>query len=146
MFRTGSGRNGLGWDIVKGKENGLGGEVKSGANGARNDKQAQGDRRRSGPRQRGFTHLSYNELMERKQKGLCFKSGGPFHPMHQCPEKQLRVRVIDDEENEDEEAKILAVEVEDYDDEEKGEMSVLNLNNIAHETHHTVKFQVTFME
>jgi len=79
--------------------------------------------------------------MERKQKGLCSKCGGPFHPMHQCLEKQLRVLVIDDEENEDEEAKILDVEVEDSDDEETGEMSVLNLKNIAHQTHHSIKFQ-----
>lgn len=85
--------------------------------------------------------MSYNELMERKQKGLCFKCGGPFHPMHQCPEKQLRVLVVDDEEDGEEEAKILAVEVEDTEDEEKGEFSVLNLHHIAHETPHTIKFQ-----
>lgn len=67
--------------MVKGKEIESRG-TKSGTNGPRSDRQAQGDRRRSGPRQRRFTHLSYNELMERKQKGLCFKCGGPFHPMH----------------------------------------------------------------
>jgi hypothetical protein len=29
-----------------------------------------------------FTQLSYQELMDCKQKGLCFKCRGPFSPMH----------------------------------------------------------------
>ncbi|GAU22915.1 hypothetical protein TSUD_377270 [Trifolium subterraneum] len=133
----GSGKND--WVMVKGEAGNSGG-AKSGHNGLRHDKQAQNDQRRNGPRDRGFTHLSYNELMDRKQKGLCFKCNGPFHPMHKCPEKQLRVLIVDDEEEEGEEMKILAVEVDD-DEEEKGEMSILNLHHIAHETHQTMKFQ-----
>lgn len=35
----------------------------------------------------------------------------------------------------------MAVEVEDTDDEGRGEFSVLNLHHITHETQHTVKFQ-----
>lgn len=122
-FRTGShgmGKSGSDWVMVKGREVGSNGGVKSGVNGPRGDKPAHGDRKRAGPRDRGFTHLAYNELMERKQKGLCFKCGGPFHPMHQCPDKQLRVLVVEDDEDNEEEAKILAVEVEEADDEEKG--------------------------
>ncbi|MCI07756.1 RNA-directed DNA polymerase (Reverse transcriptase), partial [Trifolium medium] len=49
----------------------------------------------------------------------------------------------DDEEDEEEERRILAVEVEEGEEEEKGEMSILNLHHIAHETHHTMKFQGT---
>ncbi|GAU37691.1 hypothetical protein TSUD_164940 [Trifolium subterraneum] len=140
LSRHGPSRSGSDWVMVK-REGGNNGSVKNGTNGPRSEKQAQGDRRRGGHRDRGFTQLSYNELMERKQKGLCFKCGGPFHPMHQCPEKQLRVLVIDEDEDGEEEAKILAVEVDESDDEEKGEMIVLNLHHIAHDTHHTVKFQ-----
>jgi len=43
VFKTRSGRNRSDWVIVKGRENWSGGEVKSGANGARNDKQTQGE-------------------------------------------------------------------------------------------------------
>ncbi|GAU40483.1 hypothetical protein TSUD_286380 [Trifolium subterraneum] len=140
-FSHGSQRNGPSgpgkedWVMVRREAGG----VKSRRNGLRNDKQAQSDQRRSGQRDRGFTHLSYNELMDRKQKGLCFKCNGPLHPMHKCPEKQLRVLIVDHEEG-GEEIKILAVEVDD-DEETKGEMSILNLHHIAHETHQTMKFQ-----
>lgn len=35
-------------------------------------------------RDRGVRHLSYEEITERRQKGLCFKCGGASHPCHQC--------------------------------------------------------------
>lgn len=35
---------------------------------------------RSTPKDRGIRHLPYQELMERRQKGLCYKCGGKFHP------------------------------------------------------------------
>ncbi|MCH83458.1 RNA-directed DNA polymerase (Reverse transcriptase) [Trifolium medium] len=130
--------------MIKNKETSSNGGVRSNFNGPKHDKQGQGgDRRRAGPRDRGFTHLSYNELMDRKQKGLCFKCGGPFHPMHQCPDKQLRLLVIEDEDEEEGEARVLAVEVEEEEEDEKGEMSVLDLHHIAHENHQTMKFQGT---
>lgn len=31
---------------------------------------------------RGVKHLSYSELMERKNIGLCFRCGERYHPMH----------------------------------------------------------------
>lgn len=132
------GRGSTDWVLVKGKE--VGGS-KGPAIGPKRDGSTHGDKKKHGPRDRGFTHLSYQELMERKQKGLCFKCGGAFHPMHQCPDKQLRVLVIENEEEENSDAKILAVEVEDTDEEEGGECSILNLHHIAQENHHTVKFQ-----
>jgi hypothetical protein len=63
--------------------------------------------------------------------------------MHQCPAKHLRVMIVDREVQDEEEDRIVAVEVEDAEDDEKGEMSILNLHHIAHETHHTMKFQGT---
>ncbi|MCI42738.1 RNA-directed DNA polymerase (Reverse transcriptase), partial [Trifolium medium] len=109
--------------MVRGKEGVSSNLSKGGGVGPKGDKQAQFDKRRNGIRDRGFTHLSYPELLERKQKGLCFKCGGAFHPMHQCPDKQLRVLVLDDDEVEDMEAQIIAVEVDESEEEEKGELS-----------------------
>jgi hypothetical protein len=79
-LQGGGSRSGSDWVIVKGREGGSGGGARS--NEPRNEKSAQGDGQRVGPRDRGFTHLSYNELMDRKKKGLCFKCKQPFHPMH----------------------------------------------------------------
>jgi hypothetical protein len=52
------------------------GSTKSGSNGPQSVNKAQNDKRRNEPRSRGFTHLSYQELLDRKQKGQCFKCGG----------------------------------------------------------------------
>jgi predicted aspartyl protease len=49
--------------------------------------------------------------------------------------------VVDDVEDEGEEARILAVEVEEDDGEGRGEMCVLDLHHIALENHHTMRFQ-----
>lgn len=38
--------------------------------------------RHYGPRDRGIRNLSYQQIDERRKKGLCFKCGGPFHPRH----------------------------------------------------------------
>ncbi|MCH90639.1 RNA-directed DNA polymerase (Reverse transcriptase), partial [Trifolium medium] len=113
------------WVFVNNKESGSGCGSKSNGVGPKAERQAQYDKRRHTPRDRGYTQLSYNELMERKQKGLCFKCGGAFHPMHQCPDKQLRVLIVDDEEEGEQGGKLLAVEVEDEDEEAQGEMSML---------------------
>lgn len=129
------------WVMIRGKDAGSNRGVKSRASGLRRYKQVQGDKKRNGPRDRGFKHLSYHELMERKPKGLCFKCGGPFHPMHQCSDKQLRVLVMEDDGDDKDETKLLAVEVDESEEEEEVEMSVLNLYHIAHKTHHTMKFQ-----
>lgn len=86
---NGSGRNsGSNWVFVKGnRDNGSDSGSKSGSFGPKNEKTSQGEKKKFWPRDRGFTHLSYQEFMDRKQKGLCFKYGGLFHPMHQCPNK-----------------------------------------------------------
>ncbi|MCH97390.1 peptidase aspartic active site, partial [Trifolium medium] len=59
------------------------------------------------------------------------KCGGPFHPMHQCPDKQLRVLVMDEEENDEGEGKLLAVEVNEEEEGTDGEMSVMNLHHLG---------------
>lgn len=137
----GSSKPGSDWVMVKGREVEATGGARSNANGPNADKPAHSDRRRTGPRDRGFTHLSYQELMDRKQKGLCFKCKGPYHPNHQCPDKQLRILVVDDDAGAEQEVNVLAVEVDESEEEEGGEMCILNLNHIAFENHQTVKFQ-----
>ncbi|GAU48703.1 hypothetical protein TSUD_303160 [Trifolium subterraneum] len=120
---------------IPSKEGGTSGGVKSNGIGPKSDKQAQYDKRRSNHRDRGFTQLSYNEVMERKQKGLCFKCGGAFHPMHQCPDRQLKVLLVDDEEEEEQGGKLLVVEVESEEEEAQGEMSRLELQQL-HQFNH----------
>ena len=52
---------------------------------------------KQGQRDRGAKHLAYQDLVDRQKKGLCFKCGGPYGPLHQCPVKQLRLILADDE-------------------------------------------------
>ncbi|RDY02007.1 hypothetical protein CR513_14595, partial [Mucuna pruriens] len=47
------------------------------------------DSRHMSQRDRGVKHLPYQELLNRKQKGFCYKCGRPYHPLHQCPYRQL---------------------------------------------------------
>lgn len=56
----------------------------------------------------GARNLSYQELMERRNKGLCFKCGQHYSPSHQCPDKHLRLLIWEGEEPSSE--SLLAVE------------------------------------
>lgn len=49
--------------------------------------------------------------MDRKSKGLCFCYGERFHPLHQCPERALKLIKMGDD-NEGEQGEVLALEVE----------------------------------
>jgi hypothetical protein len=72
-YRVGSqvgSKGGSDWVMVKNREGGASGNMR---NGPKHDRQVQGDRRRVGPRDRGFTHLSYNELLDRKKKRIMFQ-------------------------------------------------------------------------
>ncbi|MCI13498.1 retrotransposon gag protein, partial [Trifolium medium] len=70
--RSGHGSNRFGlngskkndWVFVNSKESGASEGAKSNGVGPKTDKQAQYDRRRSSHRDRGYTQLSYNEVME----------------------------------------------------------------------------------
>jgi hypothetical protein len=138
---NGSGRSGSDWVMVKGRDGDREGGAKSNNFGPKGERSAQSERRHGGSRDRGFTRLSYQEFMDRKEKGLCFKCKGPFHPMHQCPERQLKVLVYDRDYEDEAEARVLAVEVDESDEEDGGELCVLDLNHLAFEDHKTVKFQ-----
>ncbi|MCH92914.1 retrotransposon gag protein, partial [Trifolium medium] len=128
---NGSGRTGNSdWVMVKGGQERGPTVGDKGGIGPKHDKPAQNENRRSGARDRGFSHLTYPELLERKQKGLCFKRGGPFHPMHQCPDKQLRVLIVEEGDEEPGREQILAVEVDEDEEEAEGEISVMSFMNL----------------
>jgi hypothetical protein len=111
------------WVLVKGGQEAT---RRGSGSGPRTDGPSHPDRRGE-HRDRGFTHLSYNELMERKRKNLCFKCKGPFSKTHQCPDKHLRVLIVDDDDEGGEEGKLLAVEVEEDEGESEGEMCIMSL-------------------
>lgn len=93
-----------------------------------------GDRKKEGYRDRGIRHLPYQELLERKRRNLCFKCGGPFHSRHQCPDKQLRIMVIDEEDESEGEAHVMDLGGKDEGDIE-GECSVMSLASLQAEKH-----------
>ncbi|XP_050906359.1 uncharacterized protein LOC127120018 [Lathyrus oleraceus] len=135
-------QGGTDWVFVKGGQNsgnhnGVGPRGVSGP--TRESKHDSADWRKGGPREKGFTHLSYQELMDRKKKGLCYKCGGPFHPLHQCPEKQLRVMIVDEEEGGDVDGNLLAVEVDESEEENGGEMSIMSLFELEKSQHYKVQ-------
>jgi hypothetical protein len=72
-----------------------------------NQNQKTGDRRERSNRDKGFRHLTSQEIADRRQKGLCFRCGGAFHPRHQCPDRHLRVIVIEEDEVIDGELKVM---------------------------------------
>ncbi|CAI8597641.1 unnamed protein product [Vicia faba] len=51
--------------------------------------------------------LSSQEIAYRRQKGLCFKCGGQYHPRHQCPDKNLRVMVLEDDSEDENKVRVL---------------------------------------
>ncbi|KAF2298169.1 hypothetical protein GH714_016733 [Hevea brasiliensis] len=52
---------------------------------------------------RGTRHLSHQEFEELRTKGLCYCCKQPYHPMHVCPKKTLRVIIVGDDEEASEE-------------------------------------------
>ncbi|KAJ1392945.1 Chromo-like domain superfamily [Sesbania bispinosa] len=63
------------------------------------------DRRYNSIRSRGTRSLTHSEYEERRKKGLCFKCGHPFGPLHKCPEGNLRILILGDDELKDFERK-----------------------------------------
>ncbi|XP_073121973.1 uncharacterized protein [Henckelia pumila] len=44
--------------------------------------------------------VSHEEYLHRREKGLCFKCGEPYHPMHRCVNKILKVTILAEEDGE----------------------------------------------
>ncbi|CAJ2640536.1 unnamed protein product [Trifolium pratense] len=82
--------------------------------GRKND----GERRTGGSdRWRG---MRSEEAEERRAKGLCFKWGGKWHPtLHKCPERSMRVLLLAEGETMNDDGEIVAMEVENSEEEEE---------------------------
>lgn len=81
-------------------------------------------------RDRTVRNLSSQEIADRRKKGLCFKCGGQFHPRHQCPDKNLRVMVLEDDSEEENEVRVLNDEDVETGAEEELHLNVLSFENI----------------
>ena len=64
-------------------------------------------------RDRSIQHFSYQELMDRKQKGLSYKCGWVFHPLHQYPDRKLKLKVVNEEDSLGSEEDIKVLEAKD---------------------------------
>lgn len=65
--------------------------------------------------------------MEMRAKGLCFRCGDKLHPLHQCPEKQLRLLVLDESETINPEGKIMTLERDESEEEKELECKLMGL-------------------
>ncbi|KAG6472115.1 hypothetical protein ZIOFF_069572 [Zingiber officinale] len=62
-------------------------------------------------------------------RGLCFKCGEKFHPLHQCAEKQLKLLVLEEDERLNSDGEIMGPEAENSEDEEDLGMNSEFTNN-----------------
>jgi hypothetical protein len=83
-------------------------------------------RRGNGDRNRGIKHLPYSELMDRKARGLCFRCGERYNPLHQCAEKQFRLVILSDDETVNDAGEVIAIELQEGD-----EVPALEYNSMA---------------
>ena len=62
---------------------------------------------------KGIRSIHNKEMAERREKGLCFRCGGKYHPtLHKCPERAMRMLILGEGETLNEEGEIVALEVE----------------------------------
>ncbi|XP_073057376.1 uncharacterized protein [Primulina eburnea] len=76
--------------------------------------------------------VSHQEFLHRREKGLCFKCGDPYHPMHRCANKSLRVTILAEEEGEESEWE--QVELEEKNEEARREAEETGENNVEFNT------------
>ncbi|XP_020229308.1 uncharacterized protein LOC109810295 [Cajanus cajan] len=86
-----------------------------------------GERRGWLEKSHGLCQLPYLELLERRSKGLCFRCGDKFHALHQCPEKQLCLLVLDKNETLNADEEIVALAMTDSEEEPEPECKSMGL-------------------
>lgn len=69
-----------------------------------------GVRGASGSRGKGTRHLPYPEYVKRRDEGRCYHCGLAFGSGHRCPEKSLRVVILAEDEQINDEGEIVAME------------------------------------
>lgn len=76
---------------------------------------------------RGLKHIPYAELLERKAKGLCFRCGEKYNPLHRCANTQLRLLVVGDDETITDGGEVAAAEEDDDPNENPLECQTMGL-------------------
>lgn len=71
--------------------------------------------------------------MDRKSRGQCFRCGEKYHPLHQCVDRQLRIVILGDDEQVNEEGEVVAIEVEEDLTSDPLECKAIRLFGIFHE-------------
>jgi len=107
----------LGWPNPTRKTGSIGSNSNSTSSVNSTGKKIDNDRRGGGnERWKGMR----NEEMEEKSQGfLCFRCGGKYHPtLHKCPERSLRVLILGEGESVNEDGEIVAMELEEVEEEE----------------------------
>ncbi|KAJ1416907.1 Retrotransposon gag domain [Sesbania bispinosa] len=75
---------------------------------------------------RGTHNLTTKEWEERRRKGLCFRCGQQFGPLHKCPDPRLRVMILGEDEEMNKEGKVVMMEGGDgIEEEEEADLSLI---------------------
>lgn len=72
-------------------------------------------------RNRGTRTLPYAEFVKRRDEGKCYQCGLPFGTGHRCPEKNLRVIILAEDETVTDAGDIIRMETEEFPGDESGE-------------------------
>lgn len=64
--------------------------------------------------------------MDCKARGLCFRCGERYNPLHQCAEKQFRLVILSDDETVNDAGEVMAIELQEGD-----EVPALECNSMA---------------
>lgn len=107
----------LGWSNPTHKTGSIGSNSNSTSSVNSTGKKIDNDRR-GGANER-WKGMRNEEMEERRAKGLCFRCGGKYHPtLHKCPERSLRVLILGEGESVNEDGEIVAMEMEEVEEEE----------------------------
>ncbi|XP_073035244.1 uncharacterized protein [Primulina eburnea] len=109
-----------------------GGGFRASSGGSGGGDRGGGTMRMSHQKNRDGKMVTHQEFLHRREKGLCFKCGEPYHPMHRCANKSLRVTILAEEEGED--AEWEQVELEERKEEVTREMGEAEEPNVEYNT------------
>ncbi|KAJ9548687.1 hypothetical protein OSB04_021230, partial [Centaurea solstitialis] len=87
----------------------------------------------------GTRHLTKQEWEDRRKRGLCFSCGQKYSPQHKCTEGQLRVILLADGEEMDDDGEIRCGEAVLDDEPADGECNALQLYGLESDTSPTLK-------
>ncbi|PNX92555.1 retrotransposon-related protein, partial [Trifolium pratense] len=136
-------RSNPGWTNPSQKSGSIGSSPNSTLSMSSTGRKSENDRRSSSfSRWKGVRSIPNDEVEERRAKGLCFKCGGKFHPtLHKCPERSMRVLILGEGEEVNEDGEIVclkATEIEGDEEEIEAECKLLGVLGSMGE-YHTMK-------